>query len=111
MTRAELLACRDELVGSLGDVGVVMRGSLLERTVRHGGGCAKCARGWGHSLWVLSVNYPGGKNRQLSVHPDQMSSVRRALDRYQNVKDVLESISELNRHLLLLERDGEGETA
>jgi hypothetical protein len=106
MKRLELLEAREGLAGSLGEVGEVMRGSLLMRTIRHKSGCSKCAGGEGHQVWVLSVTYPGGKNRQVSLHPDQVPHVRAALDRYRRTKDALEAISELNQELLRLDRDG-----
>jgi hypothetical protein len=40
--------------------GELLRGSLLERTIRHTKGCPKCARGEGHHVFVLTVTYPGG---------------------------------------------------
>ncbi len=73
----------------------VLRGSLLQRTIRHSSGCLKCARGEGHLLWVLTVGYPGGKTRQ----------VREALEHYRNFKRRLEAISELNQFLLRLDRE------
>jgi hypothetical protein len=105
MTRKRAIANRDKLLGCLTDLGDVLRGSLLERTIHHSSGCPKCARGEGHPLWVLNVGYPGGKTRQLSLRPDQVPHVRKALDRYRQVKDTLEAISELNQQLLRLDRD------
>ena len=105
MTRKQAIASRDKLLSRLTNPGDVLRGSLLERTIRHSSGCPKCARGEGHPLWVLNVGYPGGKTRQLSLRPDQVPGVRKALDRYRQVKDTLEAISELNQQLLRLDRD------
>ena len=105
MTRRQAAAARDKLLARLANLGDVLRGSLLQRTVRHSSGCAKCARGEGHPLWVLNVGYPGGKTRQLSLRPDQVPQVRKALDHYRQVKDTLEAISELNQQLLRLDRD------
>lgn len=105
MTRKQAAQRRDKLAAALSDLGSVMRGSLLERTVHHSSGCPKCARGEGHPLWVLNVNYPGGRTRQLSLRPEQVSQVRRALDHYRQVKEVLERISELNQELLRMDRD------
>ena len=96
---------RESLSGSLGEACEMLRGSLLLRTIRHTSGCSKCARGEGHPVWVLSVSYPGGKNRQISLHPDQVPQVRAALDRYRKTRDALEAISELNQELLRLDRD------
>jgi len=41
---------RDKLVSKLPVTGELLRGSLLERTVRHSKDCAKCARGEGHRV-------------------------------------------------------------
>ena len=69
MTRRQAAISRDKLLTRLTDLGGVLRGSLLERTIHHSSGCRKCARGEGHPLWVLNVGYPGGKTRQLSLRP------------------------------------------
>jgi hypothetical protein len=105
MTRKQASASRDTLVRRLTGLGDVLRGSLLERTTHHSSGGPKCARGEGHPLWVLNVGYPGGKTRQLSLRPDQVPQVRRALDRYRQVKETLEAISELNQQMLRLDRE------
>jgi len=65
----------------------------------------KCARGAGHPLWVLTVGYPGGKTRQVSLRPEQVPQVRRALKHYRHFKQTLEAISELNQFLFRLDRD------
>ena len=65
----------------------------------------KCARGEGHLLWVLNVNYPGAKTRQLSLRREQVPQVRKAMERYRQVKETLEAISELNQQLLRMDRD------
>ena len=105
MTRKSAVRKRDQLVSALSNAFTVLRGSLLERTTFHSTGCPKCARGEGHPQSVLSVNYPGARNRQLSLRPDQVPQVRQALDRYREMKDTLEAISELNQYLFRLDRD------
>jgi hypothetical protein len=105
MINKQAVAAREKLLARLTDLGGVLRGSLLERTIHHSSGCPKCARGEGHPLWVLNVGYPGGKTRQLSLRPDQVPQVRKALDQYRHVKEALEAISELNQQLLRLDRD------
>jgi hypothetical protein len=105
MTRKQAVVSRGKLLTRLTNLGDVLRGSLLQRTVHHSSGCPKCARGEGHPLWVLTVGYPGGKTRQLSVRPDQVPQVRKALDQFRRVKETLEEISELNQQLLRLDRD------
>jgi hypothetical protein len=105
MTREGAIRKRDRLAATLARRGDILRGSLLERTTFHGSGCPKCARGEGHPQWVLNVNYPGAKNRQLSLRPEQIPQTRKALKRYRQVKETLEAISELNQLLLRLHRD------
>jgi hypothetical protein len=105
MTRKQAIQRRDKLAAKLSGLADVLRGSLLERTIHHSSGCSKCARGEGHPLWVLNVNYPGAKTRQLSLRAEQVPQVREALDRYRQVKETLEAISELNQQLLRMDRD------
>jgi len=105
MTREAAIRKRDKLAAILTRCGDVLRGSLLERTTFHSSGCPKCARGEGHPQWVLNVNYPGAKNRQLSLRPEQAPQVRKALKSYHQAKETLEAISELNQYLLRMDRD------
>lgn len=105
MTRKQATRKRDQLAARLSGLGDALRGSLLQRTLHHSSGCPKCARGEGHPLWVLNVNYPGAKTRQLSLRPEQIPQVRKALQRYRQVKETLEAISELNQYLLRLDRE------
>ena len=104
MTREQATRKRDRLAAQLSSPSGVLRGSLLQRTIRHSSGCLKCARGEGHPLWVLTVGYPGGKTRQVSLRPDQVPQVREALENYRKFKRSLEAISELNQFLLRLDR-------
>jgi hypothetical protein len=105
MTREQAIRKREKLATQLGPVIGVLRGSLLQRDVHHSSGCLKCARGEGHPLWVLTVGYPGGKTRQVSLHPEQVPQVRNAIEDYRDFKRNLEAISELNQFLLRLDRD------
>ena len=79
-------------------------GALLERTVRHTKNCPKCARGEGHQVFVLTVTYPGGRTRQISVRRERVAEVRRWLNNYQELKEAIEAICELNHDLLRPER-------
>jgi len=54
---------------------------------------------------VLTVGYPGGKTRQISLRPGQVAQVQEALENYRNYKQTLEAISELNQFLLVLDRE------
>src|SRR6195256_5443794 len=77
MIRDQSLRAREKLVGKLPVTGELLRGSLLERTVRHTKDCPKCARGEGHRVFVLTVTYAGGRTRQLSVRRERVAKVRR----------------------------------
>src|SRR5207247_8315301 len=89
-----------KLVSKLPITGEILRGSLLERTVRHTKDCPKCARGEGHRVFVLTVSYAGGRTRQISVRRERVPEVRRWLDNYQKLKETIETICELNHDLL-----------
>jgi len=105
MTRGRAIRKREKLATKLSSAIGVLRGSLLQRTIHHSSGCLKCARGEGHPLWVLTVGYPGGKTRQVSLRPEQVPQVRKAIEDYRDFKQTLEAISELNQFLLRLDRE------
>lgn len=96
---------RDRLLSRLPPARDILRGSLLERTIRHRTGCSKCARGEGHPVAVLAVGYPGGAIRQISLPQRQVADVRRCLANYRKLKAALEKICELNQQLVRSERD------
>jgi uncharacterized protein DUF6788 len=100
MIRDRTLQTRERLLGKLPVTGELLRGSLLERTVRHTRDCPKCARGEGHRVFVLTVTYPGGRTRQISVRRERVAEVRRWLGNYQKLKEAIEAICELNHELL-----------
>jgi len=100
MTHRQAIRARRELLNRLPVPREVLRGSLIERTVRHSSGCPKCARGEGHPLSVLTVSYPGGRTRQFSLRPEQVPMVRQWLENYHRVKETLEEICEINQHFL-----------
>src|SRR3954470_14509107 len=91
---------REKLLGKLPVTGELLRGSLLERTIRHTKGCPKCARGEGHHVCVLTVSYPGGRTRQFSVRRERVPEMRQWLSNYRELKAAIEAICELNHHLL-----------
>ena len=91
MIRRQPLRARNKLVSKLPVTGELLRGTLLERTVRHSSGCSKCARGEGHQVFVLTVTYPGGRTRQFSVRRERVEEVRRWLANYQELKQAIEA--------------------
>ena len=104
MIREQTLRARQKLVSKLPVTGELLRGSLLQRTVRHTKDCPKCARGEGHRVFVLTVTYPGQRTRQFSVRRERVEEVRRWLSNYQELKEAIEAICELNHDLLRPER-------
>ena len=93
-----------QLVRDLPDVSDILRGSLLQRMIRHRQGCPKCERGEGHPVSVLAVTYPGRQIRHISLSAEQVPQVRRQLDNYHQLKAALEQICELNQQALRAER-------
>jgi hypothetical protein len=101
MTRGtHTLRARQKLLAELPVTGEILRGSLIERTVRHSRGCTICAGGGGHPLWVLTIGYPGGRTRQFSLRREQVDEVRRWIGNYRKLREALEEICELNHALL-----------
>jgi len=100
MIRDRTIRARDKLLSKLPVTGELLRGSLLERTVRHTKDCPKCARGEGHRVFILTVTYAGRRVQQFSVRRERVAEVRRWLDNYQKLKQAIETICELNHELL-----------
>ena len=100
MIREQTLRARHKLVSKLPITGELLRGSLLERTVRHTKDCPKCARGEGHRVFVVTGTYAGGRVQQFSVRRERVAEVRRWIANYQNLKQAIETICELNHELL-----------
>lgn len=100
MKQDRIITARQGLLDRLPVTGELLRGSLIERILRHRRGCATCARGDGHPLAVLTVSYPGGRTRQISLRRAQVPEVRRWLANYQQLKEAIEAICEINHDLL-----------
>jgi hypothetical protein len=96
-----------KLVAQLPPLHELLRGSLLERQTFHPSAvsCATCANGKGHHQWVLNVNYPGAKTRQVTLHPNQVAQVRRQIANLDRVRQILEQICETNQEQLRHQRD------
>jgi len=67
MNQETIINARAKLAAALPSTTEILRGSLLHRRIRHRSGCAVCARGKGHLVWVLTVSYPGGRTKQISL--------------------------------------------
>ena len=103
MNQEQLARKRDRHLADLPDAHNILRGSLLNRTIRHRTGRRKCARGEGHPVAVLAVGYPGGIIRHISLPRDKIAHVRRGLAAYRKLKTALEKICEINQQLLRAE--------
>ena len=90
---------RDKLAANL-PTAELLRGSLLQRIVRHKSGCPKCERGEGHPVLVLAVSEPGGKVRHISLRPEQKSMVEGWIENYHHLKEQIEEVCQLNQTLL-----------
>jgi hypothetical protein len=104
MTHKRVTQARAKLAANLPTTTEILRGSLLKRHIRHSSGCSVCAHGPGHPLWVLTVSYPGGRTKQISLRPEQKPLVQQWLRNYQKLKASLERICELNHKLLRPEK-------
>jgi hypothetical protein len=91
MKRESVINARAKLAASLPSTTEILRGSLLRRRIRHRSGCAVCARGKGHLVWVLTVSDPGSRNKQISLFAEQKPLVQQWLRNYQKLKATLNS--------------------
>ena len=55
-------------------------------------------------MFVLTVTYPGGRTRQFSLRRERVAEVRLWLSNYQELKEAIDTICELNHDLLRPER-------
>jgi len=104
MKQETIIKARTKLAASLPSTTEILRGSLLHRRIRHRSGCAVCAKGPGHPVWVLTISYPGGRTKQISLSAEQKVLVQQSLRNYRKLKDTLERICELNLQLLRPEK-------
>src|SRR4029077_1354257 len=59
MSRARALRARERLLSKLPVTGELLRGSLLERTIRHTKDCPKCARGTWGLVSIIPISVAG----------------------------------------------------
>jgi hypothetical protein len=93
---------RHSLVKQLGRLEpFVLRGSLIERFKRCGKPGCKCAQGLGHGpKYYLSVSQPGARPEMDYVPGEHSQQVSEYLHNFQQVRQLLEQICNLNRELL-----------
>jgi hypothetical protein len=82
-----------------------LRGTLIERYLTCGNPNCKCASGERHGpIWYLSVTLDAKHRTGITVPAERVGQVRRWIENYQDVKDRLEKISDINRELLRREK-------
>jgi hypothetical protein len=93
---------RQALVKQLGRLEpFVLRGSLIERFKRCGKPGCKCAQGPGHGpKYYLSVSLPGARPEMDYVPVEYSQQVSEYLHNFQQVRQLLEQICNINRELL-----------
>lgn len=95
-----LLLRRKRAVQRLPPLDQIVRGSLIERSIRCGKPSCRCARGEGHQTFYLTVSFARGRTEQVTVPPTLLPKVRQWLTNYQDLWLALEEISAVNRDLL-----------
>ena len=98
----ELIQQRQALVRQLRRLEpFILRGSLIERFKRCGKPGCKCAQGPGHGpKYYLSVSQPGVRPQMDYVPVEYSQQVSEYLHNFQQVRQLLERICNLNRELL-----------
>jgi hypothetical protein len=80
---------------------LLLRGSLIERYKRCGHPGCHCQQGQGHGpKYYLSVSQAGGRPEMDYVPQEYAQQVSAYLQNFQNVRQLLEQICNLNRELL-----------
>ena len=99
---AALRKRRQVLVKQLGRLEpFILRGSLIERFKRCGKAGCKCAQGPGHGpKYYLSISQPGARPQMDYVPTEYIQQVSEYLHNFQQVRQLLEKICNLNRELL-----------
>jgi hypothetical protein len=104
MKTKRLLSQRQRAVQKLPPIEEVLRGSILERSVRCGQPNCRCASGERHSATVLTVSFPGGRTEQISLPAVVLPAVRGWVANYQRWWRIIEKVSAINRDLLRVQR-------
>jgi hypothetical protein len=103
-----LLARRRRLLTKLPPLEEILRGSILDRTVRCGGAGCHCARGAGHPMTILTVSFAGGRTAQLSLPAALVPVAKRWVANYHAWWTIMEEVSALNRDILRQQRRQSG---
>jgi len=99
-TRQQLERGRQRLIQALPPLDQLLRGSLIERTVRCGKPTCWCAEGEGHEVFLVGMSFPGGKTRQVTLPRDIVPVAREWIANYDRLWQHIEEVSAINRELL-----------
>jgi len=89
---------RDALLKKLKDTNAFINGSLVEVKVECGKKC-RCRKGEKHSSYYLTDKV-NGKTRTVYVPDDLVDEVEKWVEEYQNLKELLQEITELQRVII-----------
>jgi len=106
-----LLKRRQRLLAKLPALDEVLRGSIVERSIRCGKAQCRCAAGELHTAVYLSVTHRGGRTEQISLPREVLPAVRDGVRIYQRWWEILEQVSAVNRDLLRARRAQQGGVA
>jgi hypothetical protein len=106
-----LLKRRQRLLAKLPALDEVLRGSIVERSIRCGKAQCRCAAGELHTVVYLSVTHRGGRTEQISLPRELLPTVRDGVRIYQQWWEILEQVSAVNRELLRVRRAKRGGVA
>jgi hypothetical protein len=107
--KSKLLVQRQRAVQKLPPIEEVLRGSILERSVRCGQPSCRCAAGERHTATVFTVSFPGGRTEQISLPATVVRTVRGWVANYQRWWEIIEKVSAINRDLLRAQRRADKE--
>jgi len=96
----QLLARRRAAAGRLGDVELVLSGTLTEQPRRCGRAGCRCASGEPHGPYAYFTPRPAGRGRARYVPAGLAQMVRRYLSRGELAEAALAEISAINAELL-----------
>ena len=103
-----LVKRRQRLLAQLPPLDDILRGSLVERSVRCGKQSCRCVDGAMHRAVYLSVTHRGGRTEQISVPRELVATVRNGMAVYQRCWEILEQVAAVNRDLLRRRRASGG---
>ena len=88
MKLTQIPEARAKLAASLPSTTEILRGSLLHRTSATAPAAPFAPTAPAIPVWVLTVSYPGGRTKQISLSAEQKPLVQQWLRNYHKLKDT-----------------------